>query len=160
MPGLSNQSGANGYTHHWIINWDDAFLVAGTTDSVAGAVTDTYALPAGSHIRHATAYLETAFNDSGGGDELNFDLGVTGGDADGIFAAAATPIHADQTEITYLVGAGADMISTNTGPILTAAGSLTINVYGDITTGTAYSTSELTAGKLHLFLDVATPPSV
>jgi len=95
-------------------------------------------------VTDVSAYLITAFDDSGGGDELNIIAG-DGTDDDGFLTSAA--IHADQSEITYVANTGA-YIDTENGKVYTVADHIDIKFSPDLTTGTPYSLNELTAGQI------------
>lgn len=150
MPRLSNQSSANGWTDHWVIDYDNATFAANAVDDAASVL--TYPVPAGAVVRDCMAYLETAFDDSGSGDELDVIVGKTGGDLDGYLALAL--IHTDGTEISYVQNTGA-LLDNENGDLFTTAGSVSATITPNTSTGDSYALSELTAGKLHIYLNIA-----
>jgi len=149
-PGTINEGAS--YKREIIIDWQN-IVGAGT---YADNDTATYKIPvlAGEIVEAVGVKLITAFNDSGSGDELNVEVGLTGGDVDGFISTAA--IHTDQSEISYVVNTGAffsatagtDVVSdiTNT-KIFTANDTIDILITPNVSTGTDYNLNELNAGK-------------
>jgi hypothetical protein len=86
----------------------------------------------------------TAFDDSGGGDELNVIVG-DGTDDDGFLTTAA--LHVDQTEITFVADTGA-YIDNENGKVYTVADTIDLKFIPNVSTGTDYSLNELTAGQV------------
>lgn len=145
MGNLSNQEAANGWTDELKVTFTD-FLVAN-----AGTLADratkvfSYTVPAGTQLRNIAARLDTAFTDSGSGDELNVEAGLTGGDVDAYLTTAA--LHTSQTEITYVANTGVALDNEN-GVVFAAADTIDFLFTPDLSTGTAYSLNELTAGSV------------
>ena len=144
---LTNQASANGFTHRFVVTHDD---LTETTDTTAQRL--TVACIAGQIVTHASYKLVTAFNDSGGGDELDVEVGVTGGDVDGFIDNVGSDIHTDQTPATYVNGLGA-LVAAG-GHLFAAAGSIQFAFTPDRATGTAYNLAELNAGEIHFFLRI------
>lgn len=151
---LTTQEAANsGFTDVLHIPYNHASLVASTTDDAA--VTITFPMPVGSTLLQATGHCKKAFNDSGGGDELDFILGITGGDLDGILSLAQ--IHADGTEITTVNSSGA-LIDNENGATFATAGSLTLTLTPNASTGQSYALNELTQGELNIYMRISRIP--
>jgi hypothetical protein len=122
--------------------------------------TSTYTIPvkAGEVVTRIGVELVTAFNDSGGGDELDVEIG-DGTDANGYITAA--PLHTDQTEISIISTDDAsysgailnDGTTDNTinGKLYTADDTIDILLTPALSTaGTSYNLNELTAGELRV----------
>ncbi len=135
---------AGGFTDDFIVEWQDFSVDNAGTLADNTAKTFTYVIPAGTAVVSASAYLIEAFNDSGGGDELNVIVG-DGTDDDGFLASAA--LHDDQSQITYVWNTGAYLDNEN-GKAYTTADTIDIKFTPNISTGTDYSLNELTAGKI------------
>jgi len=144
MPKLTINESAFGMTDELVIDHTDFSVAKAGTLADRATKTFTYAIPAGTMVTDVSAYLITAFDDSGGGDELNIIAG-DGTDDDGFLTSAA--IHADQSEITYVANTGA-YIDTENGKVYTVADHIDIKFSPDLTTGTPYSLNELTAGQI------------
>jgi len=154
MGKLSNQSAANGWTHERVFTFDD-FSVANAGTLADGVVlTFSHAVAAGSQVRNVGIFLNTAFNDSGGGDQMDCIVGVQGGDVDGFITQASAILHADETEITYIANTGA-LLDNENGHVFAADGAIDITFDTDLATGTPYSLNELTAGKITIKFDIA-----
>lgn len=135
------------------IKWQD-IANAGT---YADNDTATFQIPvySGESVRAVSVKLVTAFNDSGGGDELNVEVG-DGTDPNGYITTA--PIHTDQTEIsvistddaTYSGAYFNDLTTDNVinGKIYTSDDTIDVLLTPNVSTGTDYALSELTAGEL------------
>lgn len=144
MPKLTLNESAFGMTDELVIDFNE-FSVAKAGVLADGATkTFTYAIPAGTMVTDVSAYLSTAFDDSGGGDELNVIVG-DGSDDDGFLTSAA--LHVDQSEITYVANTGA-YIDNENSKVYTVADTIDIKFTPDISTGTPYSLNELTAGQV------------
>jgi hypothetical protein len=144
MPKLTVNESAVGMTDELVID-STAFSVANSGTLADGATkTFTYAIPAGTMVTDVSAHLMTAFDDSGGGDELNVIVG-DGTDDDGFLTTAA--LHVDQTEITYVADTGA-YIDNENGKVYTVADTIDLKFIPDVSTGTPYSLNELTAGQV------------
>ena len=144
MGKLSIQEVSGGFTDDLVIGYEDFSVANAGTLADNATKTFTYNVPAGYDVNRVSAYLETAFDDSGGGDELNVIVG-DGTDDDGFLTTAA--LHADQTEITYVLNTGAYMDNEN-GKLYTTADTIDIKFIPNVSTGTDYSLNELTAGKV------------
>lgn len=126
-------------------------IVAQVGSSLADNATTTFTIPvkAGQVVDTVGVKLITAFDDSGSGDELDVSVG-DGSDADGYITNA--DIHTDQTEITYVANTGAYVVggSGARGKLYTADDTIDIVFTPNVSTGTDYSLSELTAGELEV----------
>ena len=133
------------------IDWSD--IVAAGTFADNDTATFTIPLFAGEAVEAVAVKLITAFDDSGGGDELNVEVG-DGSDADGFITTAA--LHTDQTEISYVANTGAYFVAEagTTDPsnatnhkLYTSNDTIDILITPNVSTGTDYALSELTAGR-------------
>lgn len=144
MSKLTVNESAFGMTDELVIDFA-AFSVANAGVLADNATkTFTYVIPAGTMVTDVSAYLMTAFDDSGGGDELNVIVG-DGTDDDGFLTTAA--LHVDQTEITYVADTGA-YIDNENGKVYTTADTIDLKFTPNASTGTDYSLNELTAGQV------------
>ena len=144
MGKLSNQEAATGWTDEMIIAWDDFSIANIGTIADDTAHTFTYTIPAGSWLSDVGAELLEAFNDSGGGAQLNVIVG-DGADPNGFLTVAA--LHTDQTEITPGMNTGALLVggSAAKGKFYTAADTIDISF---TIAGASYTVNELTAGSV------------
>jgi hypothetical protein len=150
-PGSINEGASVRRTQ--IIDFSD--IVAAGTFADNDTATFTIPVKAGEVVERIGVKLETAFNDSGGGDELNVEVG-DGSDANGYITTAA--IHTDQTEIsiistddaTYSGAYFNDGTTDNTinGKLYTSDDTIDILLTPNVSTGTDYNLGELNAGKL------------
>jgi hypothetical protein len=134
------------------ISWSD--IVNAGTYSDNDTATFTIPVKAGEVVEMVGVKLITAFNDSGSGDELNVEVG-DGSDANGYITTAA--LHTDQTEIDYVFNTGAYFQGTDSatettsnvinGKSYASDDTLDILITPNVSTGTDYALSELTAGK-------------
>ena len=145
MGALTNQEASNGWTDELRINYEDFSTANAGTLADNATKTFTYTLPAGSQVRNVAARLVTAFDDSGGGDELDVTVG-DGSSANGFLTSA--DIHTDQGgKISYVANTGAYLDNEN-GKVYTAADTVDILFTPNVSTGTDYSLNELTAGEI------------
>ena len=143
---LTNQASANGFTHKFAVTHEDLTETADTT-----AQTLTVPVTAGQLVTHVSYKLVTAFNDSGGGDELDVEVG-DGADPNGYMADSECDIHTDQTPASFGHGNGA--LTAAGGKVYTAADTIDFIFKPDRATGTAYNLAELNAGEIHFYLRV------
>ena len=143
---LTNQASAAGFTHKFAVTHED---LAETSDSTAQTL--TVPVSAGQIVTHVSYKLVTAFNDSGGGDELDVEVG-DGADPDGYLDNAQGDIHTDQTPASYGHGLG-DLVAAG-GKVYTGADTLDFVFKPDRATGTAYNLAELNAGEIHFYLRI------
>lgn len=122
---------------------------------------DTFTFPipvyAGETVLGVSVKLITAFNDSGGGDELDIEVG-DGTDPNGFITLA--PLHTDQTEISHITTdngtySGAylfDGTTDNTvnGKFYASDDTIDCLFTPNASTGTDYSLDELTAGEVKI----------
>lgn len=144
MAKLTLNESAFGMTDELVIDFNAFSVAKAGTLADRATKTFTYAVPAGTIVADVSAYLITAFDDSGGGDELNIIVGDSTDD-DGYLTSAA--VHVDQSEISYVYNTGA-LLDNENGKIYTSASTIDIKFTPDITTGTPYSLNELTAGQI------------
>ena len=140
MGALSNQEAANGWTDELVIDWEDFSTANIGTIADDATYTFTYTIPLGSVVHNCGAELITAFDDSGGGAQLNVIVG-DGDDDNGYLTTAA--LHTDQTEITKVVNTGA-LLATGSKAYAAAD---TIAIKFSIA-GASYTVNELTAGRV------------
>ncbi len=124
------------------ITWEE--IVNGGTYADNDTCSFTIAVKAGTMVKDVAVKLVTAFDDSGGGDELNVEVG-DGNDDNGYITSAA--LHTDQSEITYVANTGA-LSDNENGIVYTAADTIDILFTPNVSTGTDYKLSELTAGEI------------
>jgi hypothetical protein len=144
MPKLTVNESAFGMTDELVIEFSDFSVAKAGTLADRATKTFNYVVPAGTAVTHVSAYLVTAFDDSGAGDELNIIVGDSADD-DGYLTNAA--IHVDQSEISYVFNTGA-LVAATSGKAYTSASSIDIKFTPDASTGTPYSLNELTAGQI------------
>jgi hypothetical protein len=125
-----------------VINYYD--LLNGATFADNDTETLTIPVSAGEIVTDVKVSLNTAFDDSGAGDELNIEVG-DGSDADGYITSAQ--LHADATEISYVANTGA-YIDNENGKLYTADDTIDVLLTPNVSTGTDYNLDELTAGKV------------
>ena len=143
---LTNQAAANGYTKKFVVTHEDL-----TAESDRATQTLTVPVSAGQIVTHVSYKLVTAFNDSGGGDELDVEVG-DGDDADGFLDNTAGDIHTDQTPSTYSHGTGA-LVAAG-GKHYNAADTIDFVFTPDRANNTAYNLAELNAGEIHFYIRI------
>lgn len=143
---LTNQDAANGYTKLFVVTHED---LTETSDSTAQTL--TVPVTAGQIVTHVSYRLVTAFNDSGGGDELDVEVG-DGSDPNGYMTDSECDIHTDQTPASFGHGNGA--LTAAGGKVYTYADTIDFIFKPDRSTGTAYNLAELNAGEIHFFLRI------
>jgi len=150
MGKLTINENPQGFTDELTITFEDFSVANAGTLADDATKTFTYVIPAGSLVTKASAKLVTAFNDSGGGDELNVEVG-DGDDPNGYITSAN--LHTDQTTITYVANNGA-LLDNENGKVYTAADTIDIKFTPDVSTGTDYSLNELTAGEVKFKFEI------
>ena len=140
MGATSAQESAAGWTDEFVVTWDSFSIANIGVIADSTAHTFTYTIPLGSVVHNCGAELITAFDDSGGGAQLNVIVG-DGDDDNGYLSVAA--LHTDQTEITKVVNTGALLATASKA----YAAADTIDVKFSIA-GAAYTVNELNAGKV------------
>ena len=150
MGKLTINENPQGFTDELTITFEDFSVANAGTLADDATKTFTYVIPAGSLVTKASAKLVTAFDDSGGGDELNVEVG-DGDDPNGYITSAN--LHTDQTEITYVANNGA-LLDNENGKVYTAADTIDIKFTPDVSTGTDYSLNELTAGEIKFKFEI------
>ena len=143
---LTNQAAANGFTKKFIVTHADL-----TESSDRTAQTLTFPLHAGQIVRNVSYKLVTAFNDSGGGDELDVEVGDTA-DPNGFLTDTQGDLHADQTPDTY--GDGAGVYTAAAGKVYNEADTLDFKFFPDRANNTPYSLAELNAGEIHFYVNI------
>jgi len=120
--------------------------------------TATFTIPvnAGEIVEKVVVKLNTAFADSGTGDQLNIIVG-DGDDADGFVTSAA--LHTTQTEITYVWNTGLYFVGEagTTDPVNATNGKLyladdTIDIVLDGSAGASIDLDLLTAGDVDVIV--------
>ena len=140
MGATSAQESAAGWTDELTLTWDSFSIANIGVVADDTAYTFTYTIPLGSVVHNCGAELITAFDDSGGGAQLNVIVG-DGDDDNGYLSVAA--LHTDQTEITKVVNTGALLATASKA----YAAADTIDIKFSIA-GAAYTVNELNAGKV------------
>jgi hypothetical protein len=145
MPKLTINENNRGFTDEFTVTFTDFLSAQAGTIADDTAKTFTYAAPAGTVVTKAGFKLVTAFNDSGGGDDLGVTVGVSGGDVDGF--VATTAIHTDDSPVTYAYNSGA-LLDNEDQHIFQSAGDILITFTPNVDADTSYSLNELTAGEI------------
>tara|TARA_Y100001938_G_scaffold138542_1_gene204222 strand:- start:419 stop:889 length:471 start_codon:yes stop_codon:yes gene_type:complete len=143
---LTNQASAAGFTHKFAVTHEDL-----TETSDRTGQTLTVPVSAGQIVTHVSYKLVTAFNDSGGGDELDVEVG-DGADPDGYLDNTQGDIHTDQTPASYGHGLG-DLVAAG-GKVYTGADTLDFTFFPDRANNTPYNLAELNAGEIHFYLRI------
>ena len=144
MGATSAQESAAGWTDEFVVTWDSFSIANIGVIADSTAHTFTYTIPLGSVVHNCGAELITAFDDSGGGAQLNV---IVGDDADDNGYLTTAALHTDQSEITTIINTGALVVggSGARGKAYTTAD--TIDLIFSIA-GAAYTVNELNAGKV------------
>jgi hypothetical protein len=135
---------ASGFTDELVLDYNDFSVANAGTIADDTDKTFTYVIPAGTAVVAASASVEVAFNDSGGGDELDVIVG-DGTDPDGFLTILQ--LHTDGTVATYAYNTGA-YIDNENGKVYTTADTIDITFSPNTSTGQSYSVNELTAGRI------------
>jgi len=156
----SNNEVGRGYTRQVSITWEDMKNDTPTTGT-GSADNDTltyelFDLPIGCILRGVHYHLRTAFDDSGGGSQLQLEIGDTS-DPNGILIAKE--VHVDSSEV--VAAAGIDGLFFTVG---SDVGTLNAKAYTAANTvealftpgagGSAYKLSELTQGEIVFVADI------
>ena len=150
MAKLTINENPQGFTDELTISFNDFSEANAGTLADRATKTFTYKIPAGSLVTKCSAYLVTAFDDSGSGDDLTITVG-DGDDADGYLTAA--DIHVDATEITYVANTGA-LLDNENGKVYTSEDTIDILFSPDTDNDAPYSLNELTAGEIKLKFEI------
>ena len=144
----NTQNKADGFTHKYVVTYDDFSIANQGLIADSTAVTLTHAVNAGEVVTNIGYRLITSFDDSGGGSDLTVWAG-DGSDPNGYLASVQ--IHLDGTDPATGWGIGAYV----------AAGGTRYNVDDTIdyiftpdAGGTAYTVNELTQGEIHFYLRI------
>ena len=152
-----NEAGSSTFTDEFTVDFTDFSVEnAGTLLNSATKSFD-YAIPAGAYVQKVAYKLNTAFDDSGSGSQLQIEVGD---DDDPNGYIEAKEIHVDSAEVTYAVQDGAyfnDGTTNNTvnGKLYSAAGKEFKMLFTPDVGGTAYSLNELTQGSITFFFEIA-----
>lgn len=140
MSRLSNNESQSGWTDFAVITHGD--LVAAAVTQIIGVLT----APAGSLLTAFGYRLDEPF-DGGATTELTIQVGLNGGDADGLIIARS--LHADATPVVYDANSGADI----NGAILEQHEVFNLTAVGidALLTCTGGNVDALNAGKVTLF---------
>lgn len=152
-----NQAGNSTFTHAYTVDYSDFSVEAAGTLADSATKSFDYVIPAGAYVQKVAFKLNTAFDDSGTGSQLQIEVGDDD-DADGFIEAKE--IHVDSTEVIYAVQDGAyfnDGTTDNTvnGKLYSAAGKEFKLLFTPDVGGNAYSLNELTQGSITFFLEMA-----
>ena len=152
----ANNEVGRGYTRQVTLTWENI-----KSDGAAAVDSDTityelFPLPVGCILKGVHYYLRTAFDDSGGGSQLQLEIGDTT-DPNGIMIAKE--IHLDNTPTYAAAGidgafftVGSD-VGTLNGKAYTTANTVEALLTPDVG-GTAYKFSELTQGEIVFVADI------
>ena len=153
----SNTEVGRGYTRQVSLTFQD-FLdnePSGSSDNDTQTY-ELFSLPVGSILKGVYYHLRTAFDDSGGGSQLQLEIGDTA-DPNGIMTAKE--IHVDSSEVVAAAGidgvfftVGGDAGTLN-GVAYTTANTVEALFTPDVG-GTAYKLSELTQGEIVFVADI------
>ena len=143
---LTNQASAAGFTHRFVVTHEDLTETAERT-----AQTLTVPVTAGQVVTNVSYKLVTAFSDSGGGDELDVEVG-DGADLDGYLDNTDGDIHTDQTPASFGHGLGA-LVAAG-GKLYNAADTIDFKFTPDRANNTTYNLAELNAGEIHFYLRI------
>ena len=146
----NTQNRADGFTHKYIITFEDFSTANAGTLSDSATKTFTTAVKQGQVVTAAAYKLVTSYDDTGGGSDLTIDVG-DGDDPDGYIDAAQ--IHLDGTEYPTGWGTGA-LLKTNGGKHYASADDTVDYLFTPDASGTAYSLNELTQGEIHIYLKI------
>tara|TARA_B100000579_G_C22782500_1_gene830075 strand:+ start:964 stop:1446 length:483 start_codon:yes stop_codon:yes gene_type:complete len=145
----NTQNRADGFTHKFIVTFDDFSVANAGTVSDSATHTLTHAVKQGEAIVGIAYRLITPFDDSGGGSDLTVAVG-DGGDPDGLLASSQ--IHLDNTDPPTGFGTGAYIAA---GGQHYPTGDDTVDyLFTPDASGTAYSVNELTQGEIHFYLKI------
>ena len=155
----ANNEVGRGYTRQVSITWED--IKNDTPDSGTGSAdsdTITYELfdlPVGCILKGVYYFLRTEFDDSGGGSQLQLEVGDTS-DPNGIITAKE--LHLDTGGVKAAVPDGVFFTvggdaSTANGKVYTTANTVEALFTPDVG-GTAYSLNELTQGEIVFVADI------
>ena len=162
MPQLTvNEAGNSTFTDSFTVDVSDFSVANAGTLADRATKSFSYSIPAGAIVQKVAFKLNTAFDDSGSGDELQIEVGDDD-DANGFIVAKE--VHADATEVFYGFNDGAYFNTTGTnnantnvvnGKLYAAAKTMAFLFTPDVSTGTAYSLNELTQGNITFFIEMA-----
>ena len=144
MGATSAQESAAGWTDEFVVTWDSFSIANIGVVADDTAYTFTYNVPAGSWVSDVGANLVTAFDDSGGGAQLNV---IVGDDADDNGYLTTAALHTDQSEITTIINTGALVVGGSGARGKAYTTDDTIDLIFSIA-GAAYTVNELNAGKV------------
>ena len=156
-----NEAGNSTFTDTLTIDFND--FLEGQAGTLADRATKSfsYAIPVGAIVQKVAFKLNTAFDDSGSGDELQIEVGDDD-DANGFITAKE--VHVDATEVFYAFNDGAYFNTTGTnnantnvvnGKLYSAAKTMAFLFTPDVSTGTPYSLNELTQGNITFSIEMA-----
>ena len=152
-----NEAGSSTFTDEFTVDVSDFSVANAGTLADSATKSFDYTIPAGAYVQKVAFKLNTAFDDSGAGSQLQIEVGDDD-DPDGYITAKE--IHVDSTEIIYAVQDGAyfnDGTTSNTvnGKLYSAAGKEFKMLFTPDVGGTAYSLNELTQGSITFFFEIA-----
>ena len=144
MGATSAQESAAGWTDEFVVTWDSFSIANIGVIADSTAHTFTYTIPLGSVVHNCGAELITAFDDSGGGAQLNV---IVGDDADDNGYLTPAALHTAQSEITPIINTGALVVGGSGARGKAYTSDDTIDLIFSIA-GAAYTVNELNAGKV------------
>ena len=152
----ANNEVGRGYTRQVTLTWEDIKSAGAAADDSDTITYELFPLPVGCILKGVHYYLRTAFDDSGGGSQLQLEIGDTA-DPNGIMTAKE--IHVDSSEVVAAAGidgvfftVGGDAGTLN-GVAYTTANTVEALFTPDVG-GTAYKLSELTQGEIVFVADI------
>lgn len=163
MPQLTiNEAGNSTFTDSFTVDVSDFSVANAGTLADSATKSFDYAIPAGAYVQKVAFKLNTAFDDSGSGSQLQIEVGD---DDDPNGYITAKEIHVDSTEIIYAVQDGAyfaassngqsgDVADAANGKLYSAAGKEFKMLFTPDVGGTAYSLNELTQGNITFFFEM------
>ena len=151
-----NEAGNSTFTDSFTVDVSDFSAANAGTLADSATLSFDYAIPAGAYVQKVAFKLNTAFDDSGSGSQLQIEVGD---DDDPNGYIEAKELHVDSTEIIYAVQDGAYFNDSTTsdvrnGKLYSAAGKEFKMLFTPDVGGTAYSLNELTQGNITFFFEM------
>lgn len=164
MPKLTvNEAGPTTFTDQLTIDFTDFSVDNAGTLADRATKSFSYSIPAGAIVQKVAFKLNTAFDDSGSGDQLQIEVGD---DDDPNGFITAKELHVDATEIFFGFNDGAyfaassngqsgDVANATNGKLYSAAKTMAFLFTPDVSTGTPYSLNELNQGNITFSIEMA-----
>ena len=158
-----NEAGSSTFTDTLTVDFTDFSVASAGTLADRATKSFSYAIPAGAIVQKVAFKLNTAFDDSGAGDQLQIEAGDDD-DANGFITAKE--LHVDATEVFYgfndgvyfagsSTGATDDVANAVNGKLYSSAKTMAFLFTPDVATGTPYSLNELTQGNITFSIEMA-----